>query len=354
MSGPSDIPPPLRVADDGWSLEVLDQTRLPFTVDVRRLATFEQVLEAITAMRVRGAPLIGITAAYGLALALLVDDADGALDVAAAALLATRPTAINLAAAVTRVADAVRPLPRGRRTERAYAEAAAIADAERAACRAIAGHGLGVLKAVRDRVRAGRPVQVLTHCNAGWLATLEYGTALAPIYRAWEEGIELRVWVDETRPRGQGWLTAWELGATGVPHTVIADTAAGHLMQRGEVDLVLVGTDRVTRRGDVCNKIGTYQVALAARASKVPFYVAGPSSSIDWSVTDAATIPIELRDPGELASLRGCPIGPEGVPVHNPAFDVTPARLVSGLITERGVCRATESGLLRLFPERRP
>jgi methylthioribose-1-phosphate isomerase len=340
---------PLRLADDGWSIEILDQTALPDEVIVRRLATFEQVIEAITSMRVRGAPLIGITAAYGVCLGLMVDDSDAALQEQEDALLGTRPTAINLRAAVGRMMRAVRPLPRSERVEAAYREAAAIADEERRACRAIGDYGLGLLKAARDRRGDGRPVQVLTHCNAGWLATLEYGTALAPVYRAVEEGLDVHVWVDETRPRSQGWLTAWELAARNVPHTAIADTASGHLFQTGEVDLVLVGTDRVTRRGDVCNKIGTYLVALAAREARVPFYVGAPSSSIDWSTSDGSQIPIEERPAEEVTHVRGRRMAPPGTGARNPAFDVTPARLVSGLITERGICAASEHGLLGLF-----
>ena len=344
---------PLRLADDGWSIEIIDQTALPDEVVIRRLATFEQVIEAITSMRVRGAPLIGITAAYGACLGIMVDDSDAALQEQEDALLGTRPTAINLRAAVSRMMRAVRPLPRPARIDAAYREAAAIADEERRACRAIGDYGLGLIKAARDRRGDGRPVQVLTHCNAGWLATLEYGTALAPVYRAMEEGLEVHVWVDETRPRSQGWLTAWELAARNVPHTVIADTASGHLFQTGEVDLVLVGTDRVTRRGDVCNKIGTYLVALAAREARVPFYVGAPSSSIDWSTSDGGQVPIEERPAEEVTHVRGQRVAPLGTTARNPAFDVTPARLVSGLITERGICAASEHGLLGLFGDAR-
>jgi methylthioribose-1-phosphate isomerase len=237
------------------------------------------------------------------------------------------------------------------RVQRAYAEAAAIAREEQKACRAIGDHGLELLRDLHRRRQ--RPVRVLTHCNAGRLATLEYGTALAPVYRAREESLPVHVWVDETRPRAQGWLTAWELRAASVPHTVIADTAAGHLLQRGEVDLVLVGTDRVTRNGDVCNKIGTYMVALAARESQVPFYVAGPSSSIDWTISDGTKVPIEERSAQEVTHWQGRALGPDDSAARNPAFDLTPARLVTGLITERGICPATEAGLLSLFPERR-
>ena len=344
---------PLRLADDGWSIEILDQTMLPDEVSVRRLATFEQVIEAIMSMRVRGAPLIGITAAYGACLGLMVDDSDAALQDLEDALLGTRPTAVNLRTAVGRMMRAVRPLARASRVEAAYREAAAIADEERRACRAIGDYGVGLLKAARDRRGDGRPVNVLTHCNAGWLATLEYGTALAPVYRAVEEGLDVHVWVDETRPRSQGWLTSWELSQRSVPHTVIADTASGHMFQSGAVDLVLVGTDRVTRRGDVCNKIGTYLVALAAREARVPFYVGAPSSSIDWSLSDGSQVPIEERSGDEVTHVRGRRVAPIGTQARNPAFDVTPARLVSGLITERGICAASEHGLIGLFGDAR-
>ncbi|HEX9894098.1 MAG TPA: S-methyl-5-thioribose-1-phosphate isomerase [Gemmatimonadales bacterium] len=351
MSQDGVVPATLRVADDGWSIEVLDQTRLPHQVEVRRLATFEQVVEAIAVMRVRGAPLIGIAAAYGICLAAMVDDTDAALDEVEAALLATRPTAVNLRTAVSRMSRVVRAAPRSERVRRAYAEAAAIAEEDRVAGRAIGDHGLELLRDLHRRHH--RPVNLLTHCNAGRLVTLDYGTALAPVYRAREEGIPVHVWVDETRPRAQGWLTAWELGAAQVPHTVIADTAAGHLLQTGQVDLAIVGTDRVVRNGDVCNKIGTYLVALAAREAGVPFYVACPSSSIDWTLDDGAAIPIEERSGAEVTHVGDCRVAPEGTAVRNPAFDVTPSRLVTALVTERGVCPATEVGLLSLFPAQR-
>ncbi len=355
-------PRPLRVASDGWSVEILDQTRLPHEVREVRLTTLDQAVEAIATMQVRGAPLIGITAAYGVCLALMTDDSDLALDDAIAALAATRPTAVNLQHALAAMREAVQAHPPGRRAEPAYAAAAALARTEVEACRAIGDHGLTILQELRQTRAPDRAVRVLTHCNAGWLATLEYGTALAPVYRAKEEGLPVEVWVDETRPRNQGWLTAWELAQAGVPHTVVSDTTAGHLIQRGEVDVVLVGTDRTTRVGDVCNKIGTYPLALAAAAADVPFYAAVPSSSIDWEATDWQAIPIEERGAEEVRWVRGRdpsgrPIqaspGPVETPVRNVAFDVTPARYLSGLITERGVCRATRAGLLRLFPERK-
>lgn len=344
-------PATLRIAEDGWSIEILDQTLLPRRVEVRRLATFEQVVEAIVTMRVRGAPLIGMTAAYGVCLAMMVDDSDAALAEVEQALLATRPTAVNLRAAVERMTRAVRASPRAERVERAYTEAGVMAEEERRACKAIGDVGLGLLRELHRRHQ--RPVNLLTHCNAGRLATLEYGTALAPVYRAHEESIPVHVWVDETRPRTQGWLTAWELAAAGVPHTVITDTASGHMIQRGLVDLAMVGTDRVTRQGDVCNKIGTYLVALAARESQVPMYVACPSSSIDWQLQDGAAVPIEERSPDEVTFIGNCRVAPERTEVRNPAFDVTPARLITALLTERGMCPASEAGLLSLFPERR-
>ncbi|MEK7381224.1 MAG: S-methyl-5-thioribose-1-phosphate isomerase [Gemmatimonadota bacterium] len=351
---------PLQLATDGWSVEIIDQTRLPHELVVQRLGTLDAVVEAIGTMQVRGAPLIGITAGYGLCLALMTDDSDAGLADAVQALLATRPTAVNLAHVVGRVRDAALAEIPGRRTAAAYRAVAALAELEVSACRAIGDHGLPLLEAIARR-RPG-PVRVLTHCNAGWLATLEHGTALAPVYRAHEDGVPVEVWVDETRPRSQGWLTAWELAGAGIPHTVVADGMAAHLLQREQVDLVLVGTDRTTRAGDVCNKIGTYGVALAAAAAKVPFYAAVPSTSIDWALTDWKTIPIEERSADEVRLVRGrdqeghlrtVRPGPEDSRVRNAAFDVTPARLVTGLITERGVCRATRRGLLDLFPEQK-
>lgn len=358
--GPGVARRPLQLADDGWSIEIIDQTRLPHELVVARLGTLDSVVDAITTMQVRGAPLIGVTAAYGVCLALMVDDSDASLDDAAAALVATRPTAVNLARAVETVRTAVRSQPPGRRVAAAYAATARMAQDEVDACRAIGDHGYPLLAEIARR-RDG-PVRVLTHCNAGWLATLEHGTALAPVYRAHEAGVPIEVWVDETRPRSQGWLTAWELGGAGIRHTVIPDGMAAHLLQRGRVDAVLVGTDRTTRKGDVCNKIGTYGVALAAGAAGVPFYAAVPSSSFDWALTDWRQIPIEERSGEEVRMVRGrgsdrvirtVSPGPDATPVENAAFDVTPARLVTGLITERGVCRATARGLLGLFPEQR-
>lgn len=315
---------------------VLDQARLPYAVEWMPLGSLADAARAIRDMHVRGAPLIGVTAAYGIALAL---DEGISVDEAYTALLATRPTAINLRWALDRMR--ARQVTR----ETAFAEAAAIADEDVALCEAIGTHGEAV---IRRAAAAGRPVRVLTHCNAGWLATVDWGTALAPIYKAHEAGIPIHVWVDETRPRNQGLLTAWELAQHGVPHTVIADNAGGHLMQRGEVDLCIVGTDRTTRGGDVCNKIGTYLKALAAHDNGVPFYAAVPSPSIDWTIDDGATIPIEERSGDEVRIIAGHAIIPARHAVANPAFDVTPRRLVTGLITERGI--APPDGLRVLFP----
>jgi methylthioribose-1-phosphate isomerase len=341
---------------------VIDQTRLPFALAVQRLAAMEEAAEAIRTMVVRGAPLIGATAAYGVALAMQKDPSDATLEEALAVLGATRPTAVNLHWALDRMARALRPLRSGERAERAFAEAVRIADEDVACCRAIGEHGAAVIRAVAAR-KSGQAVNILTHCNAGWLATVDWGTALAPIYVAHDAGVKLHVWVDETRPRNQGAaLTAFELGAHGVPHTVIADNAGGHLMQHGQVDLCIVGSDRTTATGDVANKIGTYLKALAARDNGVPFYAALPFSTIDWSLSDGVRdIPIEERSPREVTHMTGLTedgavetvaVAAPGSPALNPAFDVTPARLVTGLITERGVARASRDGLLALYPER--
>ena len=348
--------------DDGWSVRILDQTKLPWAVEILRLADVAAVAHAIRTMQVRGAPLIGAVAAYGLALTLRADPSTDAMERDAAMLAATRPTAVNLRWALDRMLTRLRNTPAAERAAAAYAEAALICDEDAAQCEAIGEHGLALIEAAAQ-VKAGERVNVLTHCNAGWLATVDWGTALAPIYKAHDAGMDVHVWVDETRPRNQGAaLTAWELGRHGVPHTVIADNAGGHLMQRGEVDLVIVGTDRVTRAGDVANKIGTYLKALAAKDNDVPFWVACPSTTIDWSVADGvADIPIEQRAEAEVAAVTGrtedgriatVRVAAPGSAAANPAFDVTPARLVSGLITERGRCAATEDGLRALFPER--
>ncbi|MGE5537616.1 MAG: S-methyl-5-thioribose-1-phosphate isomerase [Gemmatimonas sp.] len=342
------------------AVEIIDQTRLPHDFVTVRLETPEAVAEAIRVMRVRGAPLIGVTAAYGVALAVAADPNDAALERAVALLGATRPTAINLRWALERIGGALRRLPSRERRAAAFAEAAAMADEDAATNAAIGEHGLKLIRAARERKSSREPVNVLTHCNAGWLACVDWGTALAPIYRAFDEGIPLHVWVDETRPRIQGALTAWELASHGVPHTVIVDNAGGHLMQHGLVDLCIVGTDRTTREGDVANKIGTYLKALAAHDNGVPFYVGLPGSTIDWSLRHGHDIPIEERAADEVTVISGraadgvaaVAVFPEGTKAANYGFDVTPARLVTGLITERGVCAASEAGLLSLYPER--
>jgi methylthioribose-1-phosphate isomerase len=333
---------------------VLDQTRLPYETTWTTLAGLDDAVRAIRDMTVRGAPLIGATAAYGVALAVRADPA-ASLDSICDALAATRPTAINLRWALGEMQRGLADTPRGDRGAAGFALAARICDEEVARCEAIGEHGLPVLRAL-----ANRPVRVLTHCNAGWLATVDWGTALAPVYRAHQEGIPVHVWVDETRPRNQGLLTAWELAQHGIPHTVIADNAGGHLMQHGEVDVCIVGTDRTTRNGDVCNKIGTYLKALAAHDAGVPFYVAAPSPSIDFTISDGRDVPIEERSGDEVRFVTGR--GEHGVTrvevvsaataVKNPAFDVTPARLVTGIITERGT--VSPGDLAKLFPERVP
>jgi methylthioribose-1-phosphate isomerase len=348
---------------DGWSVEIIDQTQFPHAFAIARLTSLDDAAHAIRHMLVRGAPLIGATAAYGLALAMRADARDARLDAARATLLATRPTAVNLRWALDRMAAVLTPLATSDRSAAAYAEAARIADEDVATNQAIGRHGLALIRAAAARKPPGAPVQILTHCNAGWLATVDWGTATAPIYMAHDAGIPLHVWVDETRPRNQGAaLTAWELGRHGVPHSVIVDNAGGHLMQHGEVDMVIVGSDRTTARGDVCNKIGTYLKALAARDNGVPFYVALPSTTIDFAMSDGvAEIPIEQRSGDEVAYIAGktddggvasVRLIPESTPVANFAFDVTPARLVTGLITERGVIAATREGIARAFPER--
>ncbi len=352
----------LWVGADGASIEVIDQRRLPHELVIARLATCDEVVVAIRDMWVRGAPLIGVAGAYGLAFALRADASTAALEAAVRRLADTRPTAINLRWALDEVAKAVRPLKEADRAAAAFARAGALAEADVAQCQAIGQHGAKLLHAARERTGGARPVQVLTHCNAGWLATIDWGTALAPLYVAHRAGVPLHVWVDETRPRNQGAsLTAWELQQEGIPFTVVADNAGGHLLQRGKVDLCIVGSDRTTRTGDVCNKIGTYLKALAAKAHGVPFYVALPSSTLDWTVRDGVKeIPIEERDAREVTEISGWTgtgwatvrLTPERVQAANPAFDVTPAAYVTRLITERGVCEASEAGLLALYPER--
>jgi methylthioribose-1-phosphate isomerase len=348
---------------DGWSIGVIDQTALPHRLVTARLATLKDAAHAIRAMVIRGAPLIGATAAYGLCLALREDASDEAIERAYATLLATRPTAVNLKWALDEMVAAVRNRPRGERPAVAYRRAAEICEEDVAINTAIGGNGLPLIEAVAQRKKPGERVNVLTHCNAGWLAAVDVGTATAPIYAAFDKGIAIHVFADETRPRNQGAsLTAWELGQHGVPHTVIADNTGGHLMQHGLVDLVIVGADRVARNGDVCNKIGTYLKALAAHDNKVPFYVALPSPTIDFTIADGvAEIPIEQRSPDEQATMTGrtadgrietVRVVPDGSQVANYGFDVTPARLVTGLITERGVLAAAPGALAGAFPER--
>ena len=348
---------------DGVTVSAIDQRRLPHHFVVAQLATVEAAADAIRSMLVRGAPLIGATAAYGVALAMRADSSDAALDRAFQMLIATRPTAINLKWALEEMRAMLRPLSSFDRAAAAYSRAAAIAEDDIAINRGIGAHGLALIEAIAARKKPGEAVNVLTHCNAGWLATVDWGTATAPIYLAHDRSLPIHVWVDETRPRNQGAsLTAWELGHHGVPHTVIADNTGGHLMQHGLVDLVIVGTDRVTANGDVCNKIGTYLKALAAHDNGVPFYVALPSPTIDFSVDDGIReIPIEQRGAEEVTDITGLTsdgrietvrIVPQGSPVANYAFDVTPARLVTGLITERGILKADRAALAAAFPER--
>jgi methylthioribose-1-phosphate isomerase len=348
---------------DGRSVGIIDQTRLPHRFVTLRLTTLEDAAHAIATMQVRGAPLIGVAAAYGVALALKADPSDEALERACAALIVTRPTAINLKWALDEMMATVRNRPHGERAAAAYRRAAEIADEDVAINQAIGRHGVTLIEAIAARKQPGEPVNVLTHCNAGWLAAVDVGTATAPIYAAHDQGLPVHVWVDETRPRNQGAaLTAWELGQHGVPYTVIPDNTGGHLMQHGQVDLVIVGTDRVTANGDVCNKIGTYLKALAARDNDVPFYVALPSPTIDFTVKDGIQeIPIEERAPEEVTSISGLTadgrietvrLVPAGAQVANYGFDVTPARLVTGLITERGILQATRESLTVAFAER--
>ncbi|HEV8553213.1 MAG TPA: S-methyl-5-thioribose-1-phosphate isomerase [Casimicrobiaceae bacterium] len=331
-------------------VEIVDQTRLPHARVTVSLASGADAAHAIRAMQVRGAPLIGATAAYGLALVLRADPSDVGLAAGYALLLATRPTAVNLRWALDRVRARVTPLAPAARAPAAWDEADAIAAEDVATNRALGEHGVQIIE---ELAAARQPVQILTHCNAGALATLGWGTATAPIYLAHAAGIPLHVWVSETRPRLQGArLTAWELRAQGVPHTLVVDAAGAALMRQHRVDLVLVGADRVTRNGDVCNKIGTYEKALAARDNDVPMYAAVPSPTIDWTLASGDDVPIEERDPGEVLNPGGEPIAPVGTVVANPAFDVTPGHLFTGLITERGVCAASNAGLTGLFPER--
>ena len=349
---------------DGWSVDIIDQTVLPHELLIHSLKSAEDAAEAISTMRVRGAPLIGATAAYGMALAVRKRADDHSIERAREMLLATRPTAVNLRWALARMADALLPLPEEDRAGAAYALSRQICDEDVDINFRIGSHGLGLIESIWQKKKdQADTFHILTHCNAGWLATVDWGTALAPIYRAHDAGIPVHVWVDETRPRNQGAaLTAWELAAHGVPHDLIVDNAGGHLMQHGMVDLCITGTDRTARNGDVCNKIGTYLKALAAYDNGVPFYVGLPGPTIDWEMADGvAGIPIEERDTQEVTRVRGrlangeigsVQITPDGVSARNYAFDVTPARLVTGLVTERGICPASEQGLTSLYPER--
>ena len=336
---------------DGWSVSVIDQTKLPHTFEVTTLNNVDDAARAIKTMQVRGAPLIGATAAYGVCLRMREDSSDEALEQAIDYLAEQRPTAINLRWALEEMRSAIQNISREKRVEVAYQRASEICDEDVETCRMIGVHGLELIKSIAAEKAPGEAVNVLTHCNAGWLATVDWGTATSPIYQAHDAGIPVHVWVDETRPRNQGAsLTAYELGSHGVSHKIIVDNAGGHLMQHGDVDLCIVGTDRTTATGDVCNKIGTYLKALAAKDNDVPFYVALPHSTIDWTMDDGMQIPIEergedevLKMPGRLAdgSVVEVEIAAPNSPAGNPAFDVTPARLVSGLITERGVTEAS-------------
>jgi methylthioribose-1-phosphate isomerase len=343
---------------DGTTVQVIDQTLLPHQFVVREWRSMEDAERGIRTMIVRGAPLIGAAAAYGMALAMASDASDAMLTQAYTVLMSSRPTAVNLRWALDDLRNLLAPLPPAKRADAAYRRAAEICDEDAEICRRIGENGLGLIRKIKPK---GDRINALTHCNAGWLATVDWGTALAPIYQAHNAGIPIHVWVDETRPRNQGAsLTAWELAKHGVPHTVIADNAGGHLMQRGQVDFCITGTDRTTRRGDVCNKIGTYLKALAAHDNGIPFYVGLPYPTIDWTIEDGRDIPIEERHASEVSRIAGrtqsgevvtVDVLPEGSPAANPAFDVTPARLVTALITERGVCPASEAGLLSLYPE---
>jgi len=342
-------------------VNIIDQRWLPHEFRIETLGDRDAAAVAIRDMWVRGAPLVGATAAYGLCIALDSDPSDAGMTAARQQLTATRPTAVNLRWAMERMEHSLRPLAAEQRSEAAWQLAADICDEDVAINSAIGDHGLALIRRLWSEKKQQGNINILTHCNAGWLATVDWGTALSPIYKAHDAGIPVHVWVDETRPRNQGAsLTAWELNAHGVPHHVIVDNAGGHLMQQGKVDLCIVGTDRTTAGGDVCNKIGTYLKALAAYDNQLPFYVALPSPTIDWRLTDGRDIPIEERaglevthiqgkdEKGEIGSVQ---LTPDSSPAYNPAFDVTPARLITGLITERGVCAASAEGLLELFPQ---
>ena len=348
----------LRAHPEQRVIDIIDQTRLPHALHWLRVSTLDEAAHAIRAMQVRGAPLIGATAAYGLAIALSTDASDAHLRAAAHLLRSTRPTAVNLHWALTRMENALQTLSTATRGTAAWAEAAAIAEEDVAQNAAIGQHGLALWK---DLIVANdQTLNIMTHCNAGWLATVDHGTALSPIYAAHDAGVPVHVWVSETRPRNQGLLTAWELEQHGVPHTLIADNAAGLLMRQGKVDAVIVGADRIAANGDVANKIGTYLKALACADNGIPFYVAAPRSTLDFACADGADIPIEERDGDEFRFVHGIdqhaqPSAlrqlPAGEDVANPAFDVTPGWLVKAIITERGACPASRDGLLALYPE---
>ena len=348
------------LADDGRSVQIIDQTKLPHSFETVTLRTVEDAARAIRIMQVRGAPLIGATAAYGVCFAMEHDPSDVFLQAAIRQLGATRPTAINLRWALEKMERSLSPLPSGERVEAAYTKTAQICDEDAETNWKIGENCLPIIREISQH-KDGAPVNILTHCNAGWLACVDWGTALSPIYQAHDEGIAVHVWVDETRPRNQGAaLTAYELGAHGVPHKVIVDNAGGHLMQSGQVDLCLTGADRVTANGDAANKIGTYLKALAAKDNGIPFYITIPHSTIDWQLTDGKAIPIEDRDASEVLQVTGrtetgevvaVDIAAPGSNAANPAFDVTPARLITGFVTERGICEASAEGLRRLYPD---
>lgn len=369
------------LADDGWRVSIIDQTVLPHQFQLLHLSSLSDMATAISDMQVRGAPLIGAAAAYGMALAMREDPSDSMLNNAYNILLATRPTAVNLHWALNQIKAMLVSISADQREQVAYQKVAELCDEDVAICSAIGDHGLPLIESLwqakekekekNKKISSEQSVNILTHCNAGWLATVDWGTALSPIYKAHNAGIPVHVWVDETRPRNQGFnLTAWELAQHGVPHTLIVDNVGGHLMQHGQVDMCIVGTDRTTRAGDVCNKIGTYLKALAAFDNHIPFYVALPSPTIDWSIRDGIVdIPIEERSSREVTHIVGrtecgdtkeIQIAPDNSTAINYGFDVTPARLITGLITERGVASsansvdetALESSLAQLFPEK--